>query len=409
GFDMTSEDKIILDSASTNEMPQLAEVMPRVVKEYGKSLGGQLKDLVSLCIGGNKLTIDEYYKMKLFDDATYSQKDKKAFAGLMKSRRIWMAVSEQNPWHGFMDDKYACEVLLRGFGLTATKTLAIIGETYPGGAHNQIVDKESLQGFFSEAKFPMFGKPVDSNQSLGSARFLKFDANSNMLSISGDREISVDQLWDEIANKFSGKYLFQECVESHPVLKSLCGEGLPTIRIVTIDYGNGPEIYRTLIKLTGKDNVADNFWRKGNMLAPIETESGKMKPALTGFGIDGEFVASHPDTGQAIEGVQIPHWENVKEMALSVSKFLDGARLIGFDIAVSKDGPVLVEVNTGPDFGMLQIAFQEGVLDEKMQAMLDDIQHTKKDRMQTNKQNLRNEAAVNNQKMKQALSLKSAA
>jgi hypothetical protein len=356
---------------SVKQMPAFAQVMPRVAAEYGKSLPGQLRDLMTYCLRGNKLSVDEYYAMCLFDDEAIPPEEKKRYVGLQKSRDIWGQFLEKNPWTGVIDDKLAYEKLLSGFGFKTAQTLAIVGGHYPADHPRRLATTDALAEFLTDARFPLFGKPFNSRQSLGSARFSGYDASSRVLTLSGNRAVSLDDLWTEIGTHFGGTYLFQELIEADPVLANICGGGLPTVRIVTLDSGGGPEIFRAAIKLTGKGNVADNFWREGNLLAPVDAEAGRMGAALTGMGIDGRFIDEHPDSGARIEGVELPQWQATRDAAIAAASVTHGALLIGFDIAVSAAGPVIIEANYDPHLIMMQACHRKGVLDGHMQTGLD--------------------------------------
>ena len=398
----------VLDHMSVKEMPAFAQVMPRVAAEYGKPLTTQLKELVTWCLRGNKLSVDEYYSMCLFDGSVWTPQEKKKAVGLAKSRDIWGHFLERNPWTGVMDDKLAYENLLRGFGIKGTTTVAIIGGRYPKDRPTRLESPKAVREFLEKASFPIFGKPTNSLQSLGSARFNSYDKGQGRLTMSNGKSVGVEELWSEIETHFNGAYLFQECVETHTVLKEMCGSGVPTIRVVTLDRGNGPEIFRVCAKLTGNGNVADNFWRAGNMLAPVDAATGVLGKALTGMGIDGQRLDIHPDTGKQIEGVQLPHWDAIREAAISAATLTKGSLIIGFDIAVSPDGPVIIEANYDPHLIMLQVAHQKGVLDEHMLGAMDYMKRIIADEHAGIKAHVLKERAQNKKDMQEALTKKAA-
>ncbi|MFZ1815008.1 MAG: sugar-transfer associated ATP-grasp domain-containing protein [Rhizobiaceae bacterium] len=405
---MSEQTAPILDHMSVKEMPAFAQVMPRVAADFGKPLSAQLKELLAYCLRGNKLSVDEYYSMCLFDGNVWSAEEKKKVVGLQKSRDIWGHFLERNPWTGVMDDKLSYEKLLAGFGITGTSTVAIIGGRYPEGHPVRLSSAQEVSSFLKRAKFPLFGKPTNSLQSLGSARINGYDARKDSIQLAGEKWVSVADFWNEIGTHFNGAYLFQECVEQHPVLAEMCGSGVPTVRVVTLDRGNGPELFRVAIKLTGKGNVADNFWRKGNMLAPIDSETGVIGKALTGMGIDGQRLDVHPDTGKQIEGVMLPHWEKVRAAAIGAATLTKGSLIIGFDIAVAPDGPVIIEANYDPHLIMLQVAHQKGVLDEHMLSAMDYMKRIISDEHAGIKAHVLKERSQNRKDMQEALTKKAA-
>jgi glutathione synthase/RimK-type ligase-like ATP-grasp enzyme len=47
--------------------------------------------------------------------------------------------------------------------------------------------------------------------------------------------------------------------------------------------------------------------------------------------------------------VQIPFWKEAVQMAVSALQASVGTRFTGVDIAISEDGPMMVEMNVYPD------------------------------------------------------------
>ncbi len=398
----------VLDVMAAKPELAFAELMPRVVENFGKSLPGQIRDLLSYCMRGNKLSVHEYYLLCLFDDETYSAEDKKRFVGLQKSRAIWGTFMELNMFTGLVNDKLAFEKMLSGFGVPTTKTLAIAGGHYPEGSVCRLADESSLGDFLSNAVLPVFGKPVSSTQSLGSTRIDAYDVKSKEITLSNGKTISVAYFWNEIESKFSGDYIFQSCIEPHSFFQKMCGGGVPTMRVVTLETPRGVEIYRCVAKLTGDGNVADNFWRKGNLLATIDPETGKLGKALTAMGADAEFLSNHPSSDCLIEGETVPYWEQICKTALDAARLLPGAGILGFDVAVGADGPVLIEANNDPHLIMMQVAHRKGVLDGPMLEALEYAEARKGGIIASQRENLAREQAESKEEMKQATSAKAA-
>jgi predicted ATP-grasp superfamily ATP-dependent carboligase len=71
-------------------------------------------------------------------------------------------------------------------------------------------------------------------------------------------------------------------------------------------------------------------------------------------------VSVHPDTGQDIQGFQIPHWDKVLNMA---SQCYEAVSLgyLGVDIVLDRDhGPLILELNARPGLN-IQIANRTGL------------------------------------------------
>lgn len=405
---MSDTNQNILDTSTKREIPAFAEIMPKVAEKTGKSLGSQLRDIARLSLSGNKITADEYYMMRMYEDDRLTKADKLKFVGNTKSQKVTNTLNRFNPWLGMIDDKLIFEQVMRGFGLPTTETLAVACSSLSTPKPTSIDGEDGLRAFLADAPYPIFGKPVNSDRSLGSTKIARLDGSADEVELFDGRRIKVAELWSEITGKFSDGYLFQSCIVQHPEMAALTNGGVPTIRLITLDRGNGPEPFMAAIKITGGGNAADNFWRTGNLLAPISMETGEMGRAHTGVTIESELVTHHPDTGKPIEGTAIPYWPEAVELAVTTSKILKEAIIVGYDIAITENGPVIVESNYGPYLEMMQIAHGEGVLN---QHMLDAIEHAEsvwKGKFADQKVRRKSNAKQQRQESRQSLSLKSA-
>ena len=110
--------------------------------------------------------------------------------------------------------------------------------------------------------------------------------------------------------------------------------------------------------------IADNFHQGGKGVL-VDIETGKLK----GNGIDKKLDESENSiTGIKFDGFQIPYWEEIKDMVLEAALVNDKVNIVGWDIAISKDGPLIIEGNRGPGFDLVQILLKKGT-----KYMLDDI------------------------------------
>ncbi len=405
---MAENDKTVLDTCPQHEILNYSQVMPRVIAEHSKSLGSQLKELLHLSFRGNKLSPDEYYQMRLYDDEQLTMADKRQFAGQQKSDSICSALNRINPWKGVIDNKLVFEQVIRGFGLATTNTLAIVGGGQSLPKPRRIACQTGLAEFLSKAEFPLFGKPLNGNRSLGSAKFCSYDKTTGTIGLHDGRSVGLADLWDQISNDFPSGYLFQTCLEQHADLDLLTQSGIATMRVLTLDRGEGPEFFRAVIKLTGSGNVADNFWRKGNLLAPIDIETGTMGRAHSGMGIDAEIVENHPETGEPICGTVLPFWNETLDLCRTTANLFSDAVIIGFDIAITGSGPVIVEANYDPHLIMLQVAHNKGVLDAQMSDALSYVDQRYSKRSSEIRERLKQERKQKMAENRKAVSIKAA-
>jgi hypothetical protein len=58
-----------------------------------------------------------------------------------------------------------------------------------------------------------------------------------------------------------------------------------------------------------------------------------------------KVITHHPDSGALLEGVKIDDWENIVAQVLHFQECFPYVKAAGWDIAITDDGPVVIEVN----------------------------------------------------------------
>ncbi len=147
------------------------------------------------------------------------------------------------------------------------------------------------------------------------------------------------------------RFVIQERLRSHADLEQLSGTtALQTARLVTwVGMQGDIEIYLTLLKIIAGNRLTDNYQhgRSGNLIANIDAEKGVLGPAIGGDA--GEFgfrtVDAHPSTNAIFSGFQLPFWQEARELVRRAAGFFCPLRTIGWDVALTPHGPVLVEAN----------------------------------------------------------------
>lgn len=142
-----------------------------------------------------------------------------------------------------------------------------------------------------------------------------------------------------------GKYdLVEEYIIQHPAFMKLSPSAVNTIRIFTqLNAENEVEILGCRLRISINSSV-DNM-AAGNIAAPIDEKTG----IITGPGVYSDITKNdeiiHPVTGVEIVGFQIPFWEETMDMIKKAAKMHPQNRSVGWDIAMTKNGPDLIEGN----------------------------------------------------------------
>lgn len=361
--------------------PPIAEMLQHVATRHGKGYGAQIRELMRYCLGNNRLTAEEYFALRLYDDTAVPPAEKANFVGIAKSRAIWGKVYEYSTWLGVIIDKVAAGALFAGAGYPVPVMAAVFDPRLRLPGMRMLHDAASVEAFLREAgDRRLFGKPVGANQSIGSIAIDHVDAAAGTLRAGNGASVELKAFARLVETEFRDGYVFQERLRPHPEVAAICGDRIATVRLLTICQDGEPEIVAALWKLPAGDNMADNFWRPGNLAAPVDLAAGTAGRAVRGTGIGRTEMAAHPDSGAAIEGVALPHWQETVDLVLSASRFLKDIWLIGWDIALTPAGPVIVEANETPDLMLVQHATGRGVLTERFRAFLAWVEAARKAR-----------------------------
>jgi len=153
------------------------------------------------------------------------------------------------------------------------------------------------------------------------------------------------------------RIFLEELVKQHQDLNKLCDKSVNTIRAMTFnDHGKSRIIWMGLRVGNGINSI-DNFHAKGMGVA-IDVENGR----LVGKAIDKDLneYTEHPKSHIKFDGFQIPCFEEAKKMVLEASLRSDKILVVGWDIAISEKGPIIIEGNRRPGFDLVQVVSRKG-------------------------------------------------
>jgi len=140
-------------------------------------------------------------------------------------------------------------------------------------------------------------------------------------------------------------YILQEKVGNHPKLAGLSRGGLCTVRLVTCrDVMAPPEYLSAVFRMPTGASITDNF-DGGGLASPVQKDDGVLGPAIA-KSLDSTPLDIHPNTGTRVRGVKIPFWEQIVRLCLDAHEAFPTLCSVGWDVAVTENGPLLVEGNS---------------------------------------------------------------
>jgi len=366
--DQEPREKAVIDVARQHTAaPGVDASLVKIVAASKTSPLKIMRDYLGLAFGPGKISFEDYTQLRLFDDALWSGVNRKTVVGRAGSAAIALAVNYRHDWWALAMNKVASTSYLAAHGFPVVPIFAIYCSNLKNGTANVACNEQQLHKILTdESNYPMFGKPADGVQSLGSVGLRRFVSQKNSIETHEGREIPLDTFVDQLHTHYPAGYLFQKFVTPHAAIRSLCGDRLATVRVITLATGTGPKVFRVCWKIPAGENSADNYWRKGNLLAKIDIDQGRVQRVLSGVGLDLLKHERHPDTDAPMIDFQLPHWQRVLNITIEAAQLMQHIPLIGWDVAVLDQGPVIVEMNQAPDFFLPQLADGRGVLEAEL-------------------------------------------
>jgi len=159
--------------------------------------------------------------------------------------------------------------------------------------------------------------------------------------ILNSQNLKPDQLLNIMR---SGKFdLVEEYIVQHPDMMRLSPSGINTVRLITQETNGRIEVLAARLRISINSNV-DNM-AAGNAASPVDPISGKVTGPAVFSDITKPDITVHPVTGVEIPGFQLPFWNEILEMVKKAAMSIPENRSIGWDVAITPKGPLLVEGN----------------------------------------------------------------
>lgn len=347
--------------------------MREVRRRFGVPASRQMVDLIRLRLGRSHLGISDYYVFRLFDRSFTGGWCPETFVGWRWQERIAKVLNDRR-WTTAAWDKLTFYALCQTFELPHPRVLAVYCEGEPrllNRAVQTLREPGDLRSFLEAARFPLFGKPSYGQQGLAGIAMLGYDPAGQRVELRQKGWIDVSTLIEQYLSppetvfvKPQLSYLFQETVLQHPALTELTGStAVSGLRVAVLNVAGKREIIRAIWKVIGGENYRDNFHagKTGNAVGSVDPRSGRVVNAIDGVWPDANLITHHAHTGRALVGFQLPHWEELRTLLFSAASAFPFMGLQYWDVALSPDGPVLLELNDLGGTIFLQL-FGEGLM-----------------------------------------------
>lgn len=351
-----------------NAAPVAANTIVDIAKRHGVSPLRQLREMAALRFARGKLDGHEYYTTGAFRPGQ-TMEQKKEYVGHASSFAVNEACSplKLTEIRSFIRDKVAYSELLHQYGLPATETQAVLSPARFFGRIPTLRNGEDAKAFLrNDARYPLFAKPVEGRESVGSVRIDSIGADGRELHLGNGKVVPLDAFVAEIVADYPEGYIFQTAVHQHPDLTAITGPVIGTMRYITLWDGDWPRLLYAVWKIPSPRAMSDNYWQKGSMAGQLDRETGKLLRVRRGMAHQIEELTHHPVSGVSFDGLTFPHWKEIERVACDAHAMFPEMGLIGWDMAVGPDGPVIIEANDNPFHNLYQITHDRGVRNPEM-------------------------------------------
>lgn len=276
---------------------------------------------------GNDTTILHYFMLGL--DCVGS--DVREF--VFQQRYDELRNAKQPVFATMLKHKYYTAAYLKSQGVNISLPLGEInarGEIFHGGEWKPlklVLEQDNQVHYFCKLK--------DGNQGRG---HVILDYQNGNFYKAGKMQ-SDDEIYSEIDN-----HTIEPLIVQHDELNKMYDKAVSNVRLVTLNHQGEIILYAQAVLVGSGGGRVSNLGFGGIIIGldanGVMKEWGVYKSA-SGFGA----VKQHPDSGIVFEGFKIPMWKESVELAKLGHAALRDIHSIGWDIAITPQGPIIIEAN----------------------------------------------------------------
>ena len=163
-------------------------------------------------------------------------------------------------------------------------------------------------------------------------------------------------------------HLLEERVIQSEVMARLHPASVNTVRCITFNTRHGIKDPYYFMKIGQAGTFVDNGGA-GGILVGIDNDTGRLN--TDGYDELNRKYTFHPDSQIPFIGYQLPEWEQMKAICKEISAQLPGVKYIGWDMAHTDDGWVIIEGNGASQMIGPQTVFKRGCKAEVEALMAD--------------------------------------
>jgi hypothetical protein len=335
-----------------------------------------LRDLVRLRLTSG-IGWDEYCFYGLYDpEKPWSWKSTYMAEG--EYERLWRVFNPREYWSLF-NNKLIFNRYFGAIGLPVTSVIGIFDPQF-GTTHDGRIlrtEEQFAEFLLRHATGGLVVKHVEGIRGTAVFVFTEVDAGNSLplLHIDG-RRFDVPTLLEKMrktetrqSGSFSRTWIIEERMHPHPEIARLCGPTLSCMRMQTFIESDGrPRLIASMIKVPNKARAVDNL-HFGGVAVWVDPETGVLGRGRVMSQKDANWLTALPWNGAKFSGMQLPYWQEAKSVALRAAAAFPWSRCIGWDVAITRAGPLLIEGNERFSARLVQAVAPQGLLSDGIRTL----------------------------------------
>jgi alpha-L-glutamate ligase-like protein len=267
----------------------------------------------------------------------------------MNERNFFISRYNQRRLYPLVDDKLKTKILCEQHGLAAAKLYGVVREQHEVVEMEALLEK--LDSFCIKPSRGSGGKGI---------KVITGRSGEDFVKTSGEVVSRLD-VTRHVSNILSGLYslggkpdvaMIEALVQMDPRFDGLSYQGIPDIRIIV--FSGYPVMSMMRLATRASDGKAN--LHQGAVGVGLDLASGKALFAVQ----YNRPLELHPDTGEPLDALEIPHWHQLMCLAASCYE-ITGLGYLGADIVIDNvRGPLIMELNARPGLS-IQIANNTGL------------------------------------------------
>ncbi len=253
-------------------------------------------------------------------------------------------------WTSVLNNKISFDLFFRQMDIRLPKQVGfnIRNQFFIGDDVIRVSDRQQLLAVLellvnNSSIASIFGKPTGGLQGRGC---FKFDlSNISELLVKRGREL------------LKGDYVYQEVIDQHPKMAELHSSSVNTLRIDTYRTDEGEVgVMSAFARMGASKSCIDNA-SAGGCFVGVNLEQGTLMRngyTMPKYGFCN--LERHPDTEVVFDGFVIPFFQEAIMVAKRAAEMIP-VSAVGWDIAISRDGPILIEGNAPYHAGLSEMVY----------------------------------------------------